>query len=269
MTRHLNIASYLFARLDDLLDLQRRIKSTGKNMGIRGNTLIAAEGINMVIAGEASAMRLYWNWLTAQPGLAKLHPKESWSELQPFNRMSVRIKREIIRMNEPDIDPIKHRASSVDALTLQRWIEQGHDDTGKPIFLLDTRNAFEVHQGTLKGAHHLDLDFFSQFPERMKLNTPIPKDVTTVAFCTGGIRCEKAVLWMNEQGYHNVHQLDGGILTYLERVRDTPHLDPHYEGNCFVFDGRIAVSPTLEPATEAASKKPIDSPTYRDAQKQF
>jgi UPF0176 protein len=167
---------------------------------------------------------------------------------QPFKRLKVKIKREIIRMNQPAVRPAAGRAPAVAASTLARWITQGHDDDGAPIKLLDTRNAFEVDAGAFEGALDWRLARFSDFPAALAAHRDELADHTVVSYCTGGIRCEKAALVMQGLGLANSFQLEGGILKYFE---DTGGTAPGWRGGCFVFDERIALATTLSPACPA------------------
>jgi UPF0176 protein len=156
--------------------------------------------------------------------------------------MLVKIKREIIRMNHPTIRPEAGRAPAVDAQTAARWIADGHDDVGRPVVLLDTRNDFEVEAGTFVGAIHWNLTKFTEFPQALLDHKDELAGKTIISFCTGGIRCEKAALFMGEVGVENVYQLDGGILKYFEETGGIG-----YQGNCFVFDERRTVDAALAP----------------------
>ena len=174
--------------------------------------------------------------------------KESWSEDLPFRKLLVKVKREVIRMNHPAIQPAQGRAPAVDAATVKRWLDQGHDDEGRPVVTLDTRNAFEVDHGTFEGAIDWRLSKFSEFPAALQAHKAGLEDKTVVSFCTGGIRCEKAAIYMREAGLDHVWQLDGGILKYFEETGGA-----HFRGDCFVFDEREALDPALNPrATKSA-----------------
>jgi len=167
-------------------------------------------------------------------------PKESWSESQPFQKMLVKVKGEIIRMNHPAIQPAQGRAPAVDAHTVKRWLDQGHDDLGRPVVTLDTRNTYEVDEGTFAGAIDWRLSKFTEFPDALQAHKAELADKTVISFCTGGIRCEKAAIYMRESGLPHVYQLEGGILKYFEETGGA-----HYEGGCFVFDERRALAPDL------------------------
>jgi UPF0176 protein len=156
--------------------------------------------------------------------------------------MLVKLKREIITMKKPAIRPELGRAPFVDAPTLKTWLDRGHDDEGRPVVMLDTRNAFEVDVGTFDNALDYRITKFSEFPEVIEQNRADLEGKTVVSFCTGGIRCEKAAIHMKEVGVENVYQLEGGILKYFEEVGGA-----HYRGDCFVFDYRTALNPQLEP----------------------
>ena len=149
-------------------------------------------------------------------------------------------------MNEPAIRPADERARAVDAPTLARWLDRGHDDAGRPIAMLDTRNAFEVAQGRFRGAIDWRLSKFSEFPQALLAHRPQLAGKTIVSYCTGGIRCEKAAIFMTNAGVDNVLQLDGGILKYFEEIGSR-----HFDGECFVFDGRTAVDASLAEVSSA------------------
>eukprot|EP00887_Chlorella_sp_A99_P004407 scaffold39.g4407.t1 len=144
--------------------------------------------------------------------------KVSHSDVAPFRKLLVKIKREIIRMDCPTIRPHESRAPMVDAATLMRWLSQGADDTGRQLILLDTRNAFEVDVGTFEGALNWRINRFTEFPAAVQTHRAELEGKTVVSFCTGGIRCEKAALYMADNGIENVYQLDGGILRYFETI---------------------------------------------------
>ena len=168
--------------------------------------------------------------------------KESLSESRPFNRMLVRLKREIITMKKPAIRPEAGRAPAVDAPTLKRWLDNGRDDDGREVVMLDTRNDYECDAGRFAHAVDYRLASFTAFPAAVAADRARFAGKTVVSYCTGGIRCEKAALHMQELGIERVHQLEGGILKYLELTDGA-----HWQGDCFVFDGRGAVGADLLP----------------------
>ena len=243
----LNIAAYLFTPITDREQLRPVLRERADAAGLKGTILLAEEGINMFLAGEAGAVRGFVEQLREEPRFAALTTKESWSAQQPFGKMLVKLKREIIRMDHPTIRPIEERAPAVAPRTLKRWLDQGHDDDGREVVMLDTRNAFEVDYGTFEGALDWRIARFTQFPDSASAHREALADKTVVSFCTGGIRCEKATIYLREEGVDAL-QLEGGILGYFEHVGAD-----HYDGECFVFDEREALAPDLTPRTGLAS----------------
>jgi len=171
------------------------------------------------------------------PRFADLRFKRSVSAYQPFDRMLVKIKKEIITMRVPGVDPARQRAPVVAAKELKRWLDEGRD-----VVLLDARNAFEVDAGTFDNAVDLQLSSFGQFADAADRLDPSLKEKTIVTFCTGGIRCEKAAPVLIGKGFREVFQLDGGILQYFEECGAA-----HFKGRCFVFDQRVALDGNLHP----------------------
>ena len=168
--------------------------------------------------------------------------KRSESPTQPFRRLRVRHRPEIVTMRRPTVQPAAGRAPGIAPQRLAAWLARGHDDEGRPLTLLDTRNAFEVVQGTFRGARHLGIERFDAFPAAVDALHDAFRDETVVTFCTGGIRCEKAALYMRERGFTRVLQLDGGILGWFDQVGGA-----HWDGRCFVFDERVALDPASGP----------------------
>ncbi|MBV8036672.1 sulfurtransferase [Roseateles sp.] len=240
----LNISCYLFVSLTDAAALRERLHARAQALALKGTVLIAEEGINLFLAGPASAVNAWVDELRADPRFAALTPKESWSEGQPFQRLKVKVKAEIIRMNRPTIRPDQApRAPALAPATLARWLDQGHDDAGREVVMLDTRNGFEVDHGAFDGAIDWRLHRFSDFPDALAAHRDELAGKTVVSYCTGGIRCEKAAMVLEEQGL-TAWQLDGGILKYFE---DTG--GKHYHGGCFVFDERESLAPDLSPVS--------------------
>lgn len=243
MTSVVNIAAYKFVSLDCLPELRLRLLDEAAQAALKGTILLAEEGINLFLAGSAEGIDGFLRFLRADARFADLEVKFSRSGAVPFRKLLVKVKREIIRMDHPAIRPEAGRAPGVDAHTLARWLEQGVDDAGRPVVMLDTRNAFEVDEGTFTNAIDWRIERFTQFPAAVQAHRAELEGKTVVSFCTGGIRCEKAAIYMNEAGIPNVYQLDGGILKYFEETGG-----PGYEGKCFVFDERVSLDPALEPS---------------------
>ena len=248
----LNISAYRFVVLDDVDALRAQIHAQAASRGLKGTVLLAEEGINLFLAGPPEAVRDFVSWLRRSDArFAALEAKESLSESVPFGKLLVKVKREIIRMNHPAIRPQAERAPAVSARTLARWLDQGHDDEGREVVTLDTRNAFEVDAGRFRGAIDWRIDKFSDFPAAVLAHRDDFRGKTVVSYCTGGIRCEKAALFMADAGIERVMQLDGGILKYFEETGGA-----HYDGHCFVFDARREVASDLRPAGAAMPHDP-------------
>jgi UPF0176 protein len=236
----LNISTYKFVPLNDTSALKELLHARAEALNLKGTILLAEEGINLFLAGPADDVRGFIRQLHADARFADIVPKESWSASQPFRKMLVKVKREIIRMNHPNIRPAEGRAPAVDAHTAKRWLDQGHDDEGRPVVTLDTRNTYEVEEGTFAGAIDWRLNKFTEFPDALQAHKADLADKTVISFCTGGIRCEKAAIYMRESGLPHVYQLEGGILKYFEETGGA-----HYDGGCFVFDERRALAADL------------------------
>ncbi len=243
MTQILNVSAYKFVELDDCDPLRERLLTGAAAAGLKGTILLATEGINLFLAGAEAALRGFLDDVQCDTRLAGLPVKWSWSARQPFGKLLVKVKREIIRMNHPTIRPQAGRAPAVDAKTLARWRDAGCDDDGRPVVTLDTRNAFEVDHGRFAGAIDWRLTKFSEFPAAALAHREQLQGKTVVSYCTGGIRCEKAAIFLREVGVDRVLQLDGGILRYFEEAGGR-----HFEGGCFVFDERERLDAALQPA---------------------
>ena len=204
--------------------------------------------VNLFLAAGRTDIHDFLTWLRTDARFHDLETKESWSAAQPFRKLLVKVKPEIIRMNHPAIRPSAGRAPAVGATTLKRWLDSGHDDEGRPVVTLDTRNAFEVDVGTFRNAIDWRIDKFTEFPQALLDHRDELQGKTVVSFCTGGIRCEKAAILMQEAGVAHVYQLDGGILKYFE---ESGHA--HFEGECFVFDERRALDPALNPRVQVGA----------------
>jgi UPF0176 protein len=235
--RFLNIAFYKFIDLPEPEILRQELKALCTSQGVRGSILVSPEGINGCLAGEPGAIREWQALLARDSRWRDLEFKESYSDSIPFQRLFVKLKKEIIPTGIPSIQPHRRTAPRLTPSELRSWIDEGRDFT-----LLDTRNHYETQLGSFRGAKHLNLAHFRHFPEKMKELPESAREKPLVMFCTGGIRCEKASVVALEEGFREVYQLDGGILNYFRECGDR-----HYEGSCFVFDERVAVTPKLEP----------------------
>ena len=236
MNTILNISAYKFTPLTDTLELRELLLARAQALKLKGTILLAEEGINLFLAGPPEAVRRFVAQLHTDPRFGDITPKESWSDNQPFKKMLVKVKGEIIRMNHPAIQPAQGRAPAVPAETVRRWLAQGTDDEGRPVVTLDTRNDFEVDEGSFEGAIDWRITKFTEFPDALRAHKAELVGKTVVSFCTGGIRCEKAAILMRKEGLENVYQLEGGILKYFEETDGK-----HYTGGCFVFDERRAL----------------------------
>ena len=232
----LNIAAYRFLPLSDLKPLRARLQRQCKDWDLKGTILLSPEGINLFVAGAPDNIERLLAQLRGLPGLETLPVKVSETDHQPFRRMLVRIKKEIIAFGVEGIDPARRTSPKLAPRELKRWL-----DEGRPVTLLDTRNDYEVKLGTFRNALPIGIDQFRDFPQGVGKLAPELKEQPIVMFCTGGIRCEKAGPFMEREGFKNVFQLEGGILKYFEECGGA-----HYDGECFVFDGRVGLDASLQ-----------------------
>lgn len=245
-------ATYRFVPINDGERLRDQLQASTSRAGLLGTLLLAEEGINFTLAGAPAALHGWLTDLQADSRFAALDIKHSQASSPPFARLKVKLKAEIIRMNQPTVRPAAARAPAVDAATLARWLAAGQCDEGRPLLLLDTRNGFEVDAGAFDNALDWRLQRFSDFPVALAAHRAALEGSTVVSYCTGGIRCEKAALWMAAQGVPHVWQLDGGVLRYLEtQTHPEGKSAPHWHGHCVVFDERGAVAADLTPAHPA------------------
>jgi len=262
MNQIINIAAYKFVELPELRPLRTRLLALCNGWEIKGTILLSGEGINLFVAGERGKIDLLLAELRNLPGLEDLSPKFSETDHQPFRRMLVRMKKEIIAFGVEGINPARRTSPKLAAKDLKRWL-----DEGRLVTLLDTRNDYEVKLGTFKNALPIGVDHFRDFPNAVAKLPPQMKEQPIVMFCTGGIRCEKAGPFMEREGFKQIFQLDGGILKYFEECGGA-----HYDGECFVFDQRVGLDPSLQetestqcfrcqtPLTEADQKDPRHVP---------
>lgn len=229
----LNIAGYKFININELVSIREEMLSILENLCLKGTILVSGEGINISLAGNEADVRSFQQWLAQSLLFSNMRFHESYSDKIPFKFLKVKIKQEIITMRQDGVDVNAKSAPSISPATLKQWLDENHDFT-----LLDTRNDFEVQMGTFKNAVNLHIKDFGEFADCLN---KIDRHKPIVMFCTGGIRCEKAAIYLENNGYENVYQLDGGILGYFAQVGGD-----HYEGSCFVFDDRIAVDAELK-----------------------
>ena len=256
MSNVTNIAGYQFTPLAELKSLREGLLRQCKGWGLRGTILLSTEGINLFVAGDDAGVEGLVAELRSWPGLAGFTPKVSYSDEQPFRRMLVRIKREIIAFGVPGIDPATRTSPKLAARELKQWL-----DEGRPVTLLDTRNDYEVRLGTFRGAKTLGIDHFRDFPAAVAELPAEMKRQPIVMFCTGGIRCEKAGPYMEREGFEQIFQLDGGILKYFEECGGE-----HYDGECFVFDQRVGVDASLAESENAQCYRCLAPLTLADQQ---
>jgi UPF0176 protein len=229
--RYLNLAFYRFARLEDPFMYRSLFREYCAGKPFKGTLLFSHEGLNGMMSGEEAALREFQSYLRSLAPFAEIEFKESWSSGIAFPRMLVKVKKEIIPLGMPHIDPTRATGARMAPAELKAWLDEQRD-----FVLLDTRNDYEVDYGTFDNAVSFGLKNFRDFPEQLRALPEETKDKPLVMFCTGGIRCEKASAVAMEMGFREVYQLEGGILKYFEEVGGD-----HYQGQCFVFDRRIAV----------------------------
>ena len=244
-------ALYHFTRFDDPAAIQAPLLALCEAKGISGTLLLAGEGINGTIAGPRAGIDAVLAHIRALPGCADLEHKESHSADQPFRRLKVRLKNEIVTMGQPDVDPLARVGHYVDPSDWNDLIRS------PDVAVIDTRNDYEVAIGTFEGAIDPETASFRDFPAWWEANKDRFHNKRIAMFCTGGIRCEKSTNYLLGQGVEDVYHLRGGILKYLEEV---PEADSTWQGDCFVFDGRVSVSHGLKEGPHAlcyACRRPI------------
>ncbi|MFZ9791044.1 MAG: rhodanese-related sulfurtransferase [Gemmataceae bacterium] len=255
-------ALYKFAKLPDYRELQKSILEVCQKNGVFGSILLATEGINGTVAGNRQGIDALLKFLRSEPRFSDLEHKESFSQEMPFDRMKVKLKKEIVPLGVPGIDPNEKVGTYVPA---EEWNALISDPD---VIVIDTRNGYECDIGTFKGAIDPKTRRFRDFPKFVQENLDPSKHKKVAMFCTGGIRCEKASAYMLEKGFENVYHLKGGILKYLELIPPEKSL---WDGECFVFDQRIAVGQGLEVGAHEqcyACRHPVSvedqqSPKYR------
>lgn len=223
----------------DLPALKARLTESALKNGIKGLLLIGTEGCNATIAGSPEGLSSYKNILQADPLIGELVFKDSLSSRMPFRRFKADIRQEIVTIKQEDAIPGSPVNNHLSPAEWNAVLKSGED-----VVLLDTRNVYETEIGIFRGATDMNLRKFSEFPDKVR-DLGIPRDKKVLMYCTGGIRCEKAIIDMQKEGYRNVFQLEGGILKYLEEFPGDL-----YEGECFVFDHRVAVDQNLKPSSQ-------------------
>ncbi len=230
-------AFYHFATLPDFVQLQAPLKALCDARHVTGTILLAAEGVNGTIAGAPENVRAVLDFLRSDPRLAALEHKESPAEREPFHRMKVRLKREIVTLGVPGLDPASQAGTYVEASDWNALIDD------PDVVLVDTRNDYEVAIGSFPGAMNPDTRSFRELPQWLEQH-PELHGKKVAMFCTGGIRCEKSTALLRSRGFDEVFHLKGGILKYLETV---PAQENRWQGECFVFDERVSVGHGLVP----------------------
>lgn len=231
-----NIAGYRFVDLPDRDALREPFRALCKKVGLKGTILLSFEGINFFLAGTQSSVDQYLEFLEEDSRFSQMRLKYSFTEYQPFNRMNVRLKKEIISLGLDHVKPAERTGEEITPTEFKQWMDEGRE-----VAIIDTRNDYEIRLGTFDNALDLNIKSFRAFPKAIKSLPESMKDTPVVMFCTGGIRCEKASVVMMDAGFTNVKQLRGGILGYFEEVGGD-----HWDGDCFVFDHRVALSSELE-----------------------
>ncbi|HEY0214308.1 MAG TPA: rhodanese-related sulfurtransferase [Paenirhodobacter sp.] len=246
-------ALYHFTRFQDPDALRAPLAKVACSHGVRGTLLLAREGINGTIAGSRAGVDAVLAHIRALPGCADLDWKESTARAMPFGRMKVRLKAEIVTMGEPDVNP---RAAVGHYVEPEAWNEL---ISAPDVVVIDTRNDYEVQIGTFQGAIDPQTHSFREFPQWWQDNAARFHNKRIAMFCTGGIRCEKSTNYLMGQGVDQVYHLRGGILKYLEQV---PREDSLWQGDCFVFDGRVSLTHGLEQGayeTCHACRRPVSA----------
>jgi len=239
---HTLITFYKFFDWPGFEELKDPVKTKCRELNIKGTILLAAEGINATITGEDNNLTKIIEYLENLPDVGKFELKYSYAEEEPFKRLKVKLKKEIVTMGLKEVDPKKAVGTYVKP---EQWDEITSDPD---VILIDTRNDYEIEIGTFKGAVNPETDSFREFPEYVEKNLNPDQNKKVALFCTGGIRCEKATSYLVENGFEEVYHLEGGILKYLENV---PEEKSSWEGECYVFDDRVTVKHGLENGTHS------------------
>lgn len=249
-----HISGYKFIELTELPTLQTQLQVLCERLELLGTVLLSPEGINVMLAGTQQHIEIFEQTLKQDHRFADCWFKHSYSFIKPFHELKIKIKAEIITFGVPQANPNHRRGQYITPKELQRWYEQQRD-----FIVLDTRNHFEYRFGAFDRAQSLNLKSFSELPTLLAAE-PLAKHKPVVTYCTGGVRCEKAALLLEHDGFTEVYQLEGGILNYFAQCGGA-----HYHGECFVFDDRIAVDAKLAP-TGTVQCKNCFGPVTREQQ---
>ena len=233
------LSAYSFVNIEEPADLIPKLLFIGKRKYIRGTILLSNEGFNSSFSGSYENVTLVFEELKKLTNAVDINVKINYSEIHPFQKLKVRLKREIIAMNVDNLNVNLFKGKYIETEDWDKFI------TKQDVMVIDTRNDYEVEVGTFKSAINPYIKTFKQFPEWVEKNEELLKGKKIAMFCTGGIRCEKSTSFLKSIGYKDVYHLRGGILQYLEDTKNKNHL---WQGECFVFDDRRAVSDDLAPA---------------------
>jgi len=229
-----NIAGYRFVDIEDRDDLRQPFRDITAKLDLKGTILLSDNGINFFLAGTQKAIDGYILYLNGDERFKDIPLHVSYTDYQPFRRMLVRLKNEIISLGIDEIRPVEHTGQFIEPVEFKEWLDEGRE-----IMVLDTRNDYELRLGTFENAIDLEIKSFRQFPKAIE-KLEQDKDTPVVMFCTGGIRCEKASVVMEKQGWKNVYQIKGGVLGYFKETGGA-----HWNGDCFVFDQRVSIDKEL------------------------
>lgn len=237
----INASGYRFMPLYDTYALREQFLEYCVLIGLKGTVVLSPEGINIGVSGSRTVMDKFYAFLRQHPRFASITFKESVSETTSFKKMLVKLKKQLVPTEDLSIDPLQLNAPHLPPQEFKKWL-----DEGRAVTVLDTRNTYEVLEGTFENAIHLELDQFREFETALAQLPSELREKPLVMFCTGGIRCEKASPIAIKAGFKEVYQLEGGILKYFEECGSA-----HYAGDCFVFDERRAVDTALKSVAES------------------
>lgn len=237
MNTYVIVAFYKFVLLHNYESLKEPLLNAMKESGIKGTIILASEGINGSFCGEKDAVLSLTRYLNGFPGLEDLFFRETFNDVNPFEKAKVKLRPEIVTLGEVDVSPLDRGGVHVSP---QEWNTLISDPN---VVVIDTRNEYEVSLGTFIGAINPETDNFRDFPEYVEQHLADKKDKKIAMFCTGGIRCEKSTSYLKKIGFDEVYQLNGGILNYLESI---PEEQSMWQGSCFVFDERVALDSKLQ-----------------------